>query len=62
MFSRGARGAGGLWIASPPEAERRLYKQAPFPEQGISDWPSAVFTRRIQDRHRHLRTNRSRGA
>jgi len=36
VFSRGARGAGGLWIASPPEAEPRLYRQAPFPEQGIT--------------------------
>jgi Tol biopolymer transport system component len=36
VFSRGARGAGGLWIVSPPEAEPRLYRQAPFPEQGIT--------------------------
>jgi eukaryotic-like serine/threonine-protein kinase len=36
VFSRGARGAGSLWIASPPEAEPRLYRQSPFPEQGIA--------------------------
>jgi serine/threonine protein kinase len=36
VFSRGARGASGLWIASPPETEPRLYRQAPFPEQGIT--------------------------
>ena len=36
VFSRGARGASGLWIASPPEAQPRLYRQAPFPEHGIT--------------------------
>jgi serine/threonine protein kinase len=36
VFSRGARGATGLWIASPPEAEPRLYRQAPFPDGGIT--------------------------
>src|SRR5262249_9557292 len=36
VFSRGARGASSLWIASPPEAEPRLYRQAPFPEGGIT--------------------------
>ena len=62
VFSRGARGATGLWIASPPEAEPRLYRQAPFPERRHHRRPSAVFTGRVQDRHRHLRTSRNRRA
>jgi Tol biopolymer transport system component len=35
VFSRGVRGAGSFWIASPPDAEPRQYRQPPFPEQGI---------------------------
>ena len=36
VFSRGFIGANGLWIASPPDADPRPYRQSPFPENAAS--------------------------
>ncbi len=43
VFLRGTIGAFGIWIASPPDASPRQYRQAPFPES-VADIHAPQFS------------------